>query len=489
MKQVSIVTKIIIAFFLSSILFMTIVNALYLIFDINKIKKELDKEYEMVFERMTYNLSNPVWNLDEESMIKVISFELNASFISGVAIVYTPDKLPLYIYYNKSGEKVVTKDFNSTQIVSNKIYNKNIMKDTLQIGSVTVYTNNSYSKEKIINVITESIFKLLLYLLFFIIISFSIIYVLVIKQIRILTNAVTLFSEKKFDTKIKTITNDEFGVLSSNFNTMALTIKNYSDNLEQIVVQRTKELVESEKMASLGCLVAGIAHEINTPIGISFTASSYLEQQTEIFYTSVKDNTLKKSSLDEYCQGAFETSKLIVSNLDKAAQLIHSFKQVAVDQTTDFKRIFNLKSYLNDIVLSLKPQYKQGNHSIEILCPESLFIDSYPGALSQIFTNLILNSIIHGFENRKSGYIRIEVIVDGDIVKILYSDDGCGISKDVIGKIFEPFYTTKRGSGGTGLGLSIVYNLVKSKLKGDLIVSSDMGKGTFFTIKLKQYST
>ncbi len=483
MKQVSIVTKIIIAFFLFTILFMTIVNTVYLIFDINKIQKELNKEYDMVFDRMTYNLSNPVWNLDEESIIKVISFELNASFISGVAIIYTK---PLYIYYNKSGEKVVSEKIDSAQIKTNKIYYKNIMKDTLQIGSVAVYTNNSYFKEQIIDVFLESIFKLSLYLLFFIVISFSIIYILVIKQIHILTNAVTLFSEKKFDTQIDTITNDEFGVLSSNFNTMALTIKDYSENLEQIVVQRTKELVESEKMASLGGLVAGIAHEINTPIGISFTASSYLEQQTEIFYTSVNDNTLKKSSLDEYCQVAFETSKLIVSNLDKAAQLIHSFKQVAVDQTSDFKRLFNLKSYLNDIVLSLKPQYKKANHSIEILCPESLSIDSYPGALSQIFTNLILNSIIHGFENRKSGFIRIEVIVDNEDVTIVYSDDGCGISEDVIGKIFEPFYTTKRGSGGTGLGLSIAYNLVKSKLKGNLIVSSDVGKGTIFTIKLKQ---
>jgi signal transduction histidine kinase/predicted ATPase len=229
-----------------------------------------------------------------------------------------------------------------------------------------------------------------------------------------------------------------------------------------------KQLIEAEKMASLGSLVAGIAHEVNTPVGVAVTAATYLQDQ-------VRKDSFRPESV-------IETADLILRNLKRAAELISSFKQVAVDQASEAARSFTLKAYLEDVVVSLRPALRKSGITVEIAVPEDSVINSFPGALSQIFTNLVHNSIIHGYDQESEGRILISGDVKKDEVVLQYRDYGKGMEKETAEKVFEPFFTTKRGSGGSGLGMHIVYNLVTGKLGGTIRCESRPGEGVLFFI-------
>ncbi len=253
-------------------------------------------------------------------------------------------------------------------------------------------------------------------------------------------------------------------------------------SLEQLHKMQ-QELVLSEKMAALGGLVAGVAHEINTPLGIGVTASSFLHENMIQLAEKFKDNSLKKSDLEKFISTGKESTESILTNLNRAAELIRSFKQVAADQSSEIPRHFNLKSYVDEVLLSLRPKYKRTDHTIENNCPDKE-IFSYPGAFMQIITNLLVNSLTHAFEGKTAGYIRIGGEIQDDILTFTFSDDGSGIPTEFMDKVFEPFYTTKRGEGGTGLGLHIVFNTVTQTLGGTIRFTSAQGKGTNFTITL-----
>ena len=271
----------------------------------------------------------------------------------------------------------------------------------------------------------------------------------------------------------------------------------YKTNLEQLVQERTFELntslnqlteaqhdlVEAEKMASLGALVAGVAHEINTPIGISVTAASHLADKTARFAAIYQSGQLARSDFEDYIAVATESSQMILTNVDRAANLIQSFKQVAVDQSSDVRRIFEIKSYIDEIIASLYPRFKKNNHKIIVNCDEDFTINSYPGALAQIFTNLLINSLDHGFEEIDNGTITITISKHAKSAQIIYQDTGCGIRDKHLNKIFEPFFTTKRGRGGSGLGMHIVYNQITQTLGGTIKCSSTVGEGTRFDLE------
>lgn len=248
--------------------------------------------------------------------------------------------------------------------------------------------------------------------------------------------------------------------------------------------QAQRQLVESEKMASLGGLVAGIAHEINTPVGIGVTAASSLQERVVRLRQVFDDKTMKRSDLQQFMDGVQEGVGILLSNLQRAAELVHSFKQVAVDQTSDSRRRFKLKEYLEEVLLSLRPQLKKTQHKVSVDCPEDLELNSFPGALSQVITNLVTNSLIHAYEAEDVGTISIRVRLEGGRVQMHYSDDGKGISPEHLEQIFEPFFTTRRGQGGSGLGMHVVYNIVKQRLGGQIACDSEPGKGTRFTISI-----
>jgi len=292
--------------------------------------------------------------------------------------------------------------------------------------------------------------------------------------------------------------------LSNTINNMVSTIKDSSqalkkqkveleelkEYLEELVDVKTLELdqaqkhmMESEKMVALGGLVAGVAHEINTPIGLGITGMSHLVNETKKIKISYKNDKMTKSDFEKYLDDAYELSEISYKNLKRAAELVKSFKQISIDQTNEQKREFNLKQYIDDTILSLYNKIKKSNVDIRVSCPDSLNIFSYPGAFSQIVTNFIMNSIIHAYEmSNTKGKISLDFKVLDSSLKFIYKDDGKGILKENLSRIFNPFFTTNRTKGGSGLGLNIIYNIVTQQLGGTIECNSTYGEGTEFII-------
>lgn len=268
----------------------------------------------------------------------------------------------------------------------------------------------------------------------------------------------------------------------------------YQKNLEEQTVKLQQEieerkrtetqLVQSEKMAALGDLVAGVAHEINTPLGIGVTGISYLNDATRAFKKLFTAGDATKRDLENFIEDCEESCQVTLSNLNRAAKLVAGFKQIAVDQSSDEKRFFNLKQYIDEVLFSLYPRIKKTKHTVNVNAPDDLEINSYPGAFSQILTNLVMNSLLHGFEDVENGTISITVKNEEDTLILCYEDNGKGMTPAQQKKIFDPFYTTKRGAGGTGLGMHLVFNLVSKTLAGEISCTSSVDKGTFFTITI-----
>ena len=253
------------------------------------------------------------------------------------------------------------------------------------------------------------------------------------------------------------------------------------DSLDKLNAAQ-KQLIESEKMASLGRLVAGVAHELNTPIGVCITASSYLQYETNNLNESQNNGQLTKDDFTHYIVAATQSAEIIAFNLNRAAEQIRNFKRVAVDISSEIKREFDVNEYLHQIRVSFSPELRNTQHQIEIKCKPRFIINSYPGTFSQIISNLIMNSIFHAFDGGEKGHIMIKAWAEGDMLHLTYSDDGKGMETEVVDKIFDPFFSTKHGSGSSGLGLHILYNMVTQTLGGKVKCTSQPGKGTIFEV-------
>jgi PAS domain S-box-containing protein len=244
-------------------------------------------------------------------------------------------------------------------------------------------------------------------------------------------------------------------------------------------------LIEAEKLAALGRLVAGVAHEVNNPVGISLTVASSLERKTALFAGEVARGEIRRSSLNDFLESSRDASSQLVANLNRAAELITSFKQVAADRNYSDQRTFDLGDLTEQVVMSLRPGLRKHRLTLTVDCQPNLAMNSYPGPYGQVLTNLFLNSVAHAFPDGRPGTVDIKVREAGkDHVEIIFSDDGCGMSLDVRRRAFDPFFTTRRDQGGTGLGLHIVYSIVTSRLGGRLELDSEPGRGTRIQIIL-----
>lgn len=312
-------------------------------------------------------------------------------------------------------------------------------------------------------------------------------------------------------------TRGELGKLAAAFDTMvgelerkeaersqaadALLLLN--EELEQRVAQRTEQLasanseleltledlkrtqsqlIMSEKLAALGELVAGVAHEINTPVGVALSASSTLAEKMNALAALFAQGEMKRSDLTGFLEDGREGAAMVQVNLNRASDLIRSFKMVAVDQVSEARRSFHVRAYIDEVLLSLRPKLKRTAHTVEVVCDEHLVIESYPGAFSQILTNFIVNSLVHAFAPDQAGTIRIAVSKSERGLELRYADNGQGMNAEVQARMFEPFFTTARSQGSTGLGLHIVFNLVTHTLGGTISCESDPGQGTRFTV-------
>jgi signal transduction histidine kinase len=250
-------------------------------------------------------------------------------------------------------------------------------------------------------------------------------------------------------------------------------------------LKRTQEqLVQSEKMAALGGLVAGVAHEINTPIGIVLTSITFLAAESEAIRARFTSNALRRSDFEAFFAKLDESTRLSISNIQRASDLIQSFKNVAVDQVNEESRHFNFRSYLQEVLTSLTPTWRKAGLKVALDCPEALEIDGVPGIWFCIVSNFVTNSVVHAFDKGQEGLLTVAVReADGDTVELSYTDDGRGIPTAHLSRVFEPFFTTGRANGSTGLGMHIVYNLVSGRMGGTIRLDSAPGRGVRFTIR------
>lgn len=250
------------------------------------------------------------------------------------------------------------------------------------------------------------------------------------------------------------------------------------------LVETQASLVQSEKMAALASLVAGMAHEINTPVGLCVTLASHLEVITRKLDEQYRGEGMKRATLEEYLADCLQATEMLLRNAERAAKLVGTFKQVSVDQAGEGRRVFGVRDYIGEILLSLTAKLRNCGHEIVVTGDEKLAVDGYPGAYGQILTNLILNSLVHAYEPGQAGTIQIHIEAKGDQLVTTYRDDGKGIPAASLPHIFEPFFTTRRNQGGTGLGLAIVYNLVTKLYGGTIACCSEPGQGTTFRVTL-----
>jgi signal transduction histidine kinase len=244
-------------------------------------------------------------------------------------------------------------------------------------------------------------------------------------------------------------------------------------------------LVESQKMASLGQLVTGVAHEINTPIGVALTAASHLRDRTFSLKENYAQGVVRKSDFQRFVDTVVDGTGMVHANIKQAADLIQSFKQIAADQTGERIREFNLKSFLEQLLLGLSPQLRKSAEAVQVSCRDDIRMQSFPGPLGQVVTNLVMNALTHAFQPDHIGTVRISAMEAGGFVQLNVADDGIGMSEDILAKIYDPFFTTKRGvGGGAGLGLHMVFNLVTKTLQGRITCASHPGRGTTFTVSI-----
>ncbi|PKU21990.1 hypothetical protein CWS72_24100 [Telmatospirillum siberiense] len=284
-----------------------------------------------------------------------------------------------------------------------------------------------------------------------------------------------------YDPVVVTFADGQFGVLNMQVLLSALAVLFEARNEE--LQQAQARLIQTEKMASLGGLVAGIAHEISTPLGVLLGTAGHFADLVREIDAKMTGQVLRRPDFEHFLKDAGQASRLIEMNASRAADLVQSFKQVSVDQASGERRQFDLRRTIYETMVAMSPKWKRRPVKISAQCRASISCDTYPGALSQILTNLLSNSLMHGFDGNRPGAIQIVAEYgEDDSVLVTYSDDGKGIPQSLQTRVFDPFFTTRRNRGGTGLGLHVVYNLVTKVLRGSLNMSSTENKGVQFQI-------
>lgn len=504
-----------------SVLFLvvtTITLAAFGVYDHVQLSKELNVNFVQLqkgtITRLSISLPSPMWSFDLDAVGNIIKAEMLPEEVIAID-VFDEDSRFLFGSVRDEQQRIVTRarasGFNGI-FVDTLLFRsvletdgvENVAPQNSSIGRVVVY----FSRDRIerilrANVLRRIVEAMVLDAMLVLVLSLSL--RIVFNPLRRLRDA--LFELAHHDgedaDELPETQKNEFGEVIKGFNQTQRKFKhviaslrdaeesnkNESDKTKQayLALKAAQEsMLQSEKLASLGGLVAGVAHEINTPVGITLTSASTLLDATERLRCAMIEGAMKKSEIMAYIDSAIKGSRLIMRNAERAAHLIQSFKQVAADQTSEQRRQYELKGYIEEVMSSLHPKFKVGHGrkptKVTVVCPEPIVLDGYPGAMAQVLTNLTMNSLVHAFKETEQGEIIITVAQHDEIVTLTYSDNGSGIPATDLGKIFDPFFTTNRDKGGTGLGLNIVYNILQKQFGGSIAVQSEIGKGTCFTL-------
>jgi signal transduction histidine kinase len=440
----------------------------------------------MLQQRLQGSLQLPVWNLDSDSLLETLRAELGEEARSIQVLDVTDHKIA-EVGDASDGVGLIQFSFplNYTQAGKSKL-----------LGSVLVNWSNELDQKTLSAQVWRRAVEILVVDCSLLVALWISLELLIFRRLTALNDALLRLAYERDSSVVLTLDTgrqDEFDAIAKGIN---LITQRLTDDLQArrhaeidardalTNLQEAKSiLVQSEKMAALGSLVAGVAHELNTPIGNALMMASLQHDSTKEFAKNSRSTQLRRSDLDRYCEDMLEASELLMRNINSAAELIRNFKQVAVDRTSANRRDFDLKHVVEEVLGTLHHMTK--NKSIEVVCEieEGLVMDSYPGPLGQVITNLFVNALIHGIGDRPHGRIFIGATKFGqNAVTLEFSDDGRGIAQEHLDKVFNPFFTTKLGQGGSGLGLSIVHNLVTDLLSGHITVANRPEGGSIFRI-------
>lgn len=471
----------------------------------------LSHELELRFEqlqketinRLTISLPRPLWDLNPASAHRILSAEILPEEVRGILVLDLDGER--FASVQKSSDKQITNQWTDiqgihiTQPLYRDIDASNNTSKNIPLGEVSVY----FSRERIDAALSANIWRRALEILVIdsiLLLAFTFSLRMVFTPLSQLRDALFALSRHDGDEaeELAETQLSEFSEVIQGFNQTQRKLRRIMGRRRQAedaskqaytdLQAAQASLLQSEKMACLGSLVAGVAHEINTPVGIVLTSASVLSDATFQLKNAMSDGAIRKSSVMLYIETAEQTSQLIMSNAERAATLIQSFKQVAVDQTSELRREYKLKEYIDEVISSLHPALKQNDAQVTVNCPAEIVLEGYPGAMAQVITNLTMNALAHAFTPEKQGQIVISAEQNGELVKMSFKDNGKGISQEHIGKIFDPFFTTKRGQGGTGLGLNIVFNIINKQFGGSITVQSPPNEGTRFILQFPSVS-
>ena len=512
------------------VLIALIVTAAHMFSEYKNAKKIIFEDMLNVENSFKRQLANSVWHFDNELITEVIHGVLATRTIIGVTIKSEDDNS-----LTNAGT-IDIKNRNSNSDLFDVKYKDNLYIHSFELSSKS-YNNGEklgivhlYSDDTVIYNIVKNNFLLIIInsliktlALWFIFLYFSKKYLTkpfyeMIKS----TSDINFGKMKTLNFSNKFRDKSEFEVLETSYNSMLLNLNHsyielqnanklnieLNKTLESKVFDRTHELeesnneleqtiyslkqtqeqlIQSEKMASLAALVTGVAHEINTPVGTSLTAITHLNDSAETIQKLYNKNEVSEEEFNEFLQLTKQISDSITVSLQQTSKLIASFKSIAADKSNDVITTFNLKNYLSEILISHSNKMKQKNVQAVLNCSEYLDVETYPGAVFQIFSNLIMNSLNHGFIQHEKGEISIDVIENTNSINIIYKDNGKGIQEDILPKIFDPFFTTSRKHGGAGLGLNMIYNTITSQMHGDISCESSLGEGVTFTMSFYNF--
>ncbi|WP_162824612.1 sensor histidine kinase [Saccharospirillum mangrovi] len=486
-----------------------------------------DQNVDASLSNMLPLINESIWAFDSANVARAAEALLRDPYISGVAIQSIEGEINLHLgdlsdrdpdWLQPTEERTELATENALIIATPVIHDFNDTPTT--IGWIYLRSDNELIRNQVSLVLGGALVSAIVAIVFLLAALYWVVQRLVARPIRHFSEYVQRISPDDFTQwsqqrePLLEGRRDEIGQLYEVFNRQHdnlierdKALRQHQDDLEKVVAERTEqlqqsnrsltdsleklkiaqeELLQSEKLASLGNLVSGVAHEVNTPLGISITAASHLTSEARTAQRALGNNQLKKSDLERFFSECLETGDLLSANLDRAAQLIRSFKQVAVDQTSEELRHINLHAYIDEVLTSLKPKYK--NAPIEVIndIEPDVTTRLSPGALAQVVTNLVINSLMHGFDDgQRVGQIRFSsAAASNHRISLVYEDNGVGMSEETLKHIFDPFYTTRRSSGGSGLGMNIVFNLVTGKLGGRIQIHSPPHDGCRFRITL-----
>ncbi len=440
-------------------------------------------------------MSIPLWNVSPNLGQPLLESVFVDSLIQGVTV------------YNEDGDKFL--EYSQGEMTGDGQLRK-LVRPVLyfgdELGSVELWYSLARAKDTAAKGLQQLIIILVVQLVFSLATISFVLHRRVLSPLSKLGIAAKGIAQGDLKTAMPTVVDDEFGDLSrqletmrgsleANFTQMGVRVSERTQELQSVnhamsgaldqLRQAQDSLIQSEKLAALGSLVAGVAHELNTPIGNGLTVTTTLCESCVEMTAAMKDG-LTKTALDKFVDDMVEGTELVNRNLERASELVSSFKQVAVDRTSANRREFSLLAIISETCLTVSPAYKRTPYivNIDIDTSDDVTLDSYPGPLGQVITNLLNNAMIHAFDGRDQGEVLLTSRVVENGVELYVKDNGVGIPAGNLAKIFDPFFTTKLGAGGNGLGMHIVHNIVTGVLGGDITLVSKEGEGTVFTIFL-----